>query len=134
MTIGTDAGASAIFHGFSTHREMELHSQAGVPNLDILTMATSHAATKLRLGDRLGTIEVGKVADLVLLRNVLIYFDHATKLKIMQRMRGYVASDGYLMLGGAETISSEIRWLTRVSVPRGGLLRATRPSESSHAS
>lgn len=68
MTIGTDAGASAIFHGFSTHREMELHSEAGVPNLDILTMATSAAADKLRLGDRLGTIEVGKIADLVLLR------------------------------------------------------------------
>jgi hypothetical protein len=68
MTIGTDAGASGIFHGFSTHREMELHSEAGVPNLDILTMATRFAAEKLRLADRLGTIEVGKIADLVLLR------------------------------------------------------------------
>jgi imidazolonepropionase-like amidohydrolase len=68
MTIGTDAGASAILHGFSTHREMELHSEAGVPNLDVLTMATRFAAEKLRVADRLGTIGVGKIADLVLLR------------------------------------------------------------------
>lgn len=67
MTMSTDSGISAIFHGLSTHREMELHSIAGIPNLDVITMATRNAAEKLRVDDSLGTIEVGKVADLVLL-------------------------------------------------------------------
>ncbi|HEY6876679.1 MAG TPA: protein-glutamate O-methyltransferase CheR, partial [Polyangiales bacterium] len=70
--------------------------------------------------------------DLILLRNVLIYFDHQTKLKILQRMRAYVSTGGYLMLGGAETVPNEVRWLTKVDVPRGGLLRAVKVSETSH--
>ena len=37
-----------------------------MPNLEILRMATSRAADNVGLGDRLGTIEPGKVADLVL--------------------------------------------------------------------
>jgi hypothetical protein len=66
-TISSDSGVCAVFHGVGTLREMELHSEAGVPNLAIISMATRHAAEKLGAGDRLGTVEVGKIADLVLL-------------------------------------------------------------------
>jgi len=41
--------------------------------------------------------------DLVLLRNVLIYFDATTKHDILRRMLPMVAPHGYLMLGSAET-------------------------------
>lgn len=43
------------------------------------------------------------VFDLVLVRNVLIYFDGATKYDILRRMRDHVAGDGYLLLGSSET-------------------------------
>lgn len=41
--------------------------------------------------------------DLILMRNVMIYFDVATKRSILARVRKVLSPDGFLLLGGAET-------------------------------
>ncbi len=41
--------------------------------------------------------------DLIFCRNVLIYFDQQTKIDLLGRLARVIASDGYLVLGGAET-------------------------------
>lgn len=41
--------------------------------------------------------------DLIFMRNVLIYFDDATKKQIFKRLSTVIQPDGYLLLGGAET-------------------------------
>lgn len=41
--------------------------------------------------------------DLILLRNVLIYFDLATKQTVLRHAKKVLRGDGYLFLGGAET-------------------------------
>ena len=42
--------------------------------------------------------------DVILCRNVLIYFDVATRKKIVQELRGVLSADGYLVLGSTESI------------------------------
>jgi chemotaxis protein methyltransferase CheR len=42
--------------------------------------------------------------DLIFCRNVLIYFDQQTKIDVLQSLARVTASDGYLVLGAAETV------------------------------
>ena len=42
--------------------------------------------------------------DLVFCRNVLIYFDQETKVGVLNRMASQMPSDGFLILGAAETV------------------------------
>lgn len=67
MAVGTDAGASATFHGMAVHREMQIMVEAGIAPSDALLSATGLAARKLGLAEEVGTIVVGRRADLLLL-------------------------------------------------------------------
>lgn len=53
--------------GFTIHRELELYAQAGIPNADVLKIATLDSARIVGVADQTGSIAVGKAADLVLL-------------------------------------------------------------------
>jgi len=67
IAAGTDAGNIGTLHGPALHREMELMEEAGMRPTDILIAATRNAAFVMgALGER-GTLERGKVADILLL-------------------------------------------------------------------
>ena len=68
LTTGSDLPNSWVVPGVSLHQEMELLSGAGIPTRDVLAMATRNAAAALGLRRDIGTIEIGKRADLVILK------------------------------------------------------------------
>lgn len=66
--------------------------------------------------------------DLVLIRNVMIYFDVPTKKMILGRIARLLQPDGYLLLGGAETTLNLDDSFERVEPMRAGLYqRIDRP-------
>jgi enamidase len=65
ITAGTDAPLGNLPFGESLHRELELLVQAGLPPMEAIQAATSRPARLMRRGEEIGTIEVGKRADLI---------------------------------------------------------------------
>ena len=67
LLAGSDVGVPYIIPGFSLHDELALLVQAGLTPMEALQSATIKPAKFLGLSDSLGTVEKGKLADLVLL-------------------------------------------------------------------
>jgi imidazolonepropionase-like amidohydrolase len=64
VVAGTDG---VPLPGFGLHDELELLVEAGLPSPAALQAATINAARALQWDDRIGTVEEGKLADIVLL-------------------------------------------------------------------
>ena len=65
VAIGSDSGYSYNLYGFGHVREMELLREAGFHPLEVFRAATLKGAESLGLEKEIGTVEVGKMADLV---------------------------------------------------------------------
>ncbi|MFT5216960.1 MAG: hypothetical protein ACI83H_002093 [Glaciecola sp.] len=66
---GTDAGIGATIPGFSIHQELAFYKEAGLSNYEVLKTATINASKTHSIMNNMGTIEVGKVANLLLVDN-----------------------------------------------------------------
>ena len=68
LMVGDDWGTRMTPHG-DYIKEMQLYvDHVGIPALDVLRWATKHGAQGMAMGEELGTIEQGKLADLLVLR------------------------------------------------------------------
>lgn len=86
IVAGTDEGVP----GFSLYREMELYVMAGFTPMDAIRAATSVSAAAMHLEREVGTIEAGKIADLLVLdKNPL---DDISNIRTSR----YVMKDGRL--------------------------------------
>lgn len=69
ITLGTDHVSEGVYlGGFAAHRELHAFVRAGIRPADALKMATTNGARALGVSDRLGTIEPGKFADLIVIK------------------------------------------------------------------
>ena len=66
VTLGTDSGYIFQTYGFSYVREMELMREAGFSPLEVIRSATLYGAQTLGVEKDLGSVEVGKLADFVI--------------------------------------------------------------------
>jgi imidazolonepropionase-like amidohydrolase len=94
MALGTDAGSWLNPHA-DIATELRLRVEAGVPPLAALTMATKWSAECLGIADRVGTLEPGKLADLVVLDA-----DPLTDLTALEQIHS-VFKEGALVRSGA---------------------------------
>jgi imidazolonepropionase-like amidohydrolase len=68
IIAGTDGvGTGTLLPGFGLQHELELLAQAGLTPIQVIQAATINAARALKKDDELGSIEAGKLADLVIL-------------------------------------------------------------------
>ncbi len=69
ITLGTDHPSWGDYWSpFGVHRELLAFARAGVPPGDVFRIATLNSARAMGLDDELGSIEEGKIADLVIVR------------------------------------------------------------------
>lgn len=104
ITTGDDAGfLYGSLYGFGISRELELQQEAGFSPLEVITHATFNGAKALGLGDRLGRIRRGYVADLLVvngnpLENLRVMNPYGTDLmaydgKVVNNYTGAVLPD-----------------------------------------
>jgi imidazolonepropionase-like amidohydrolase len=67
IAMGTDSGGPGAIHGAGVPREMELMNDAGMSPMQVIVAATRNAADVVGEGKRLGTIEPGKLADILVI-------------------------------------------------------------------
>jgi imidazolonepropionase-like amidohydrolase len=97
IAMGTDAGNPLTLHGPSVYWEMTSMQQAGMSPMDVLVAATRNGARTMGRGDQTGTLEPGKLADLVVLAA-----DPTADIANVQQVR-------YVMRGGALSIPALLR-------------------------
>jgi hypothetical protein len=64
VTVGSDSGFIFQLYGFAYVRELELLREAGFHPIEVIMAATLNGAEALGMDDEIGSIEIGKKADL----------------------------------------------------------------------
>jgi imidazolonepropionase-like amidohydrolase len=102
LVVGTDEPVyTNLLPGFAYHRELLAMTYAGIPPAAILKAATINGARALGVDARLGSIEAGKLADLVVVRgNPLEDIKKARDIKLV--FKDGIAYDPVELLQSAE--------------------------------
>lgn len=101
---GTDVSAAFILPGFSLHEELAYQVRAGLKPIEALQSATLNPAIFLEMEDDLGSIEIGKIADLV-----LIDADPLHDIRNTQKISGVFYNGDYFDSQDLENMFNDIK-------------------------
>lgn len=113
LLAATDVGIPTLVPGLSLHEELVLLGGAGLTPLEALRTATLNPTRVLGLADSLGTIEAGKVADLVLLDA-----DPLADIRNTQRIRAVAVNGRYLDRAALDALLTEVERLGATGAER----------------
>ncbi|MCB1628617.1 MAG: amidohydrolase family protein [Xanthomonadales bacterium] len=137
VTVGSDSGFIYQLYGFGTIQELELLREAGFHPLEVLRSATLNGAQVLRADGRIGSIEAGKLADLVVLEEnplanlKVLYGTGAIKLndetRAIERVGGvtYTIKDGIVY--DARALLSDVRSMVEQAKKERGIKALLQP-------
>jgi hypothetical protein len=129
--VGSDSGFIFKLYGFGYVRELELLREAGFSSLEVIRSATLEGAKAMGQADEIGSVEVGKQADLVLidenpLANLkVLYGTKALRFnkeaRELERVGGidYTIKDGIVY--DAEKLLQEVRRMVREAKREAGM-------------
>jgi imidazolonepropionase-like amidohydrolase len=106
ITTGDDSGFIHSLYGFGLVRELELHEEAGFHPLDVITHGTVNGATLLGMGDKLGRVRQGFLADLLVVNG-----NPLENLRVLNPYGVDVMKDGRMTRGGG------IEWTIKNGIP-----------------
>jgi hypothetical protein len=113
VTAGSDAGSNYHLYGFGLIEELELLREAGLHPLEVIRAATLRGAELSGLGEEIGSVEVGKRADLLLVsgdpsRNLKVLY--GTDAGVEWVLRGDILYSGpELRRGVREIVAGQTR-------------------------
>ncbi|HKU16657.1 MAG TPA: amidohydrolase family protein [Steroidobacteraceae bacterium] len=97
VACGTDQSS-----GPAVHRELELLAAAGIAPLDVIRIATYNSAVFLGKADRIGSVQAGRLADLVLLNaDPAASIDNAKQIAFVMK-NGEIVDESKLPLAGGK--------------------------------
>ncbi len=116
ILVGTDANDTFCFPGFSIHDELLELVKAGLKPSEALKSATILPASYFNLSHNYGTLEIGKVADIILLeKNPLLNIANTKKIDmIIDRGHVYSRLDLDGILTSVESMTSNLRATLRL--------------------
>jgi imidazolonepropionase-like amidohydrolase len=93
IVVGSHSSAPYAETGFAYFREMELLQQAGLSTMEIIVAATMENARFFRIDERLGSIEKGKLADIIFVEG-----DPLKDIKAMRNVRRVMLNGSWISM------------------------------------
>ncbi|WP_185154130.1 amidohydrolase family protein [Fulvivirga sp. M361] len=109
IATGTDAGNIGTMHASSYFQELESMQRAGLSTEELVKASTIQAAKAYGLDKELGTIEAGKLADLIVLdKNPLELMDHLNTIEYVVKSGRLIKTDTLIKESPAEVVQRQV--------------------------